>query len=254
MDQAWLAFPAGICIATVVMSVGFGGGMLWMPFLLAVLKMEPQTAISTSLLIQTFGTASGSFAYVRQKKADTRLALLFLCIAVPGIALGAWLAHRVTLSHTGLIIGLIALTTAFVFVSSNQKYTDEGRERAEIGKAVRHAWIAGIMAVVSGMLTVNIGEWLVPIMQKKMSLKMSNAVATCIVMTFGISLIGIFFHLLMGGGPSMAVSLWGAPGVLIGGQFGPRLVRSIDERMLKEIFIFILTLIGIHLVYNSYQG
>lgn len=73
-------------------------------------------------------------------------------------------------------------------------------------------------------------------------------------MTFGISLIGIFFHLLMGGGPNAAVSLWGLPGALIGGQLGPRLVRSIDERMLKEIFIFILTLIGIHLVYNSYQG
>lgn len=64
MLPAWSAFPAGICIATVVMTVGFGGGILWMPFLLIGLGLDPGTAILTSLLIQTSGTASGSVAYV----------------------------------------------------------------------------------------------------------------------------------------------------------------------------------------------
>jgi hypothetical protein len=40
--------------------------------------------------------------------------------------------------------------------------------------------------------------------------------------------------------------------VIIGGQIGPRFSERINERMLKEVFIFLLTLIGIHLIYNSY--
>jgi len=115
----WLAFPAGICIATMVTIVGFGGGILWMPFLLIALRIEPATALLTSLLIQIAGTASGSFAFVRNKKVDVRLALLLLTIGLPGLALGAYIGPRLSLSHIGLFIGLICLGTALFFVSSN---------------------------------------------------------------------------------------------------------------------------------------
>jgi uncharacterized membrane protein YfcA len=153
-----------------------------------------------------------------------------------------------------VIIGVVSLGTAVLFVCSNHKYGEEGNERVDLGKAYRHTWIAGIMAVMSGMLTINIGEWLVPVMQKKMHLKMSNAVATCILVTFGMSLLGAGAHFAMAGRPSLQTLLWAIPGVLIGGQLGPRLVAKIDERVLKELFVFLLTLIGIHLVYSSYTG
>lgn len=254
MGLCWLAFPAGLCIATMVTMVGFGGGILWMPFLLIVLKLDPATAIITSLLIQTAGTASGSYAYMRRRKADIRLALLLLTLALPGLAFGAYVAHRLSLSHIGIIIGVVSLGTAVLFVSSNHKYGAEGNERVELAAACKHSWIAGIMAVMSGMLTINIGEWLVPVMQRKMHLRMTNAVATCILVTFGMSLLGAGAHFAMAGRPSLQTMLWAVPGVLMGGQIGPRLVAKIDDRVLKEIFVFLLTLIGIHLVYSSYPG
>jgi uncharacterized membrane protein YfcA len=254
MVPFWLAFPAGICIATMVTIVGFGGGILWMPFLLMALKIEPAAALLTSLLIQTAGTASGSFAFVRNRKADVRLALLLLVAGVPGLAIGAYVGHSLTLSHIGLIIGLISLGTALLFVSSNQKYDDEGNERVELKRAFRYSWIAGIMAVMCGMLTINIGEWLVPLMQKRMHLRMSNSVATCVMITCGMSILGAIAHLLMRSSPSLPAMLWAIPGVVIGGQIGPLLITKIDERQLKEVFIFLLTLIGVHLVYRSYAG
>ncbi|MGA2224420.1 MAG: sulfite exporter TauE/SafE family protein [Syntrophobacteraceae bacterium] len=254
MVPFWLAFPAGICIATMVTIVGFGGGILWMPFLLLALRIEPATALLTSLLIQIAGTASGSFAFVRNKKADVRLALLLLAIGLPGLILGSYVGRSLTLSHIGLFIGLICLVTALLFVSSNHKYGDEGNERVEFREAFRHSWIAGIMALMCGMLTINIGEWLVPVMQKKMHLKMSNSVATCVMITCGMSILGAAAHSLMASRPNLPVMLWAVPGVLIGGQIGPLLVTKIDERQLKEIFVFLLTLIGVHLVYRSYPG
>jgi len=254
MVPFWLAFPVGICIATIVTIVGFGGGILWMPFLLMALKIEPAAALLTSLLIQIAGTASGSVAFARNKKADVRLALLLLTIGLPGLALGAYIGHRLTLSHIGLFIGLTCLATALLFVSSNHKYGDEGNERVELKTACRHSWIAGIMAVMCGMLTINIGEWLVPVMQKKMRLKMSTSVATCVMVTCGMSILGAGAHFLMRSKPNFSVMLWAVPGVLIGGQIGPLVITKIDERQLKEIFIFLLTLIGVHLVYRSYPS
>jgi uncharacterized membrane protein YfcA len=234
--------------------VGFGGGILWMPFLLIALRIEPATALLTSLLIQIAGTASGSFAFVRNKKVDVRLALLLLTIGLPGLALGAYIGPRLSLSHIGLFIGLICLGTALFFVSSNHKYGEEGNERVELRSAWRHSWIAGIMALMCGMLTVNIGEWLVPVMQKKMHLKMSNSVATCVMITCGMSILGAAAHFLMTSRPNLPAMLWAIPGVLIGGQIGPLVITKIDERQLKEVFVFLLTLIGVHLVYRSYPG
>jgi uncharacterized protein len=254
MVPFWLAFPVGICIATTVTIVGFGGGILWMPFLLVALRIDPASALLTSLLIQIAGTASGSLAFVRSRKADVRLALLLLTIGLPGLALGAYIGHRLTLSHIGLFIGVISLGTAILFVSSNHKYGDEGDERAGFRNACRHSWIAGIMAVMCGMLTINIGEWLVPVMQKKMHLKMSNSVATCVMVTCGMSILGAAMHFLMTSRPNISVMLWAVPGVLIGGQIGPLVITKIDERQLKEVFVFLLTLIGVHLVYRSYPG
>lgn len=248
----WLAFPAGIMISTVVSAVGIGGGILWMPFFLIIQKLRPETAVLTSLLIQTAGKGSGAFAYVRQKTVDFRTALVLLGIAIPGITLGAYFSNILNSEHIEVILGLLVMTTAFLFVSSNEKYDDMGETRIPIRTTFRYSWITLIVSVGSGLLSTGIGEWLIPVMRSKMSLRMSNAIATCIFMTFGICVIGAIVHLIMGSAASYQTVMWGVPGVLIGGQIGPRITQNIDERKLKEVFIFLLTLIGIHLIYNSY--
>ncbi|QTA90778.1 sulfite exporter TauE/SafE family protein [Desulfonema magnum] len=252
IHETWLAFPAGILISTVVSSIGLGGGILWMPFFLIILKLRPEIAVLTSLLIQTAGMGSGALAFFRQKRVDHRLALFLLLIAVPGITAGAHLAKRVDASHIEIILGILVMTTAFLFVSSNEKYDDLGEPKAEIRKAWRYSWVTMLASVVSGMLSISMSEWLIPMMRSKLSLRMSIAIGTCIFITFGTCVIGSSVHLLIGGKANFSVVLWGVPGVIIGGQIGPRITTKIDERLLKEIFIFLLTLVGIHLIYNSY--
>ncbi|MGC9196967.1 MAG: sulfite exporter TauE/SafE family protein [Syntrophobacteraceae bacterium] len=251
MVPFWLALPVGILIATLVTIVGFGGGILWVPFLLIALNIPPASALMTSLLIQVAGTASGSIAFIRNKKVDIRLAFLLLAMGLPSLILGSYIGCHLTLSHIGLFIGLISLTTALLFVSSNHKYGEEGDERVNLRAAFKHSWIACVTAIMCGMLTINIGEWLVPIMQKKMRLKMSNSIATCVMVTCGMSILAAASHFVMKTRPNLTAAAWGVPGVLIGGQIGPRLLNKIDDRQLKEVFIFLLTLIGIHLVYRS---
>ena len=109
-----------------------------------------------------------------------------------------------------------------------------------------------VLAVASGMLSVSIGEWLVPLMRSRLNLRMRTAVATSIVMIFGTCVAGSIFHLAFGGVPDFWVFGWAVPGVIIGGQIGPKLMENINERLLKDIFVFLLTLISIHLIYSSY--
>ena len=108
------------------------------------------------------------------------------------------------------------------------------------------------MAAGSGMLSVSMGEWLVPFMRSKLEMKMNKAIGTSIAIIFATSAFGVATHLLLGAGTDLGLVLWAVPGVVIGGQIGPRIAARINSRLLKEVFIFLLTLIGIHLVYNAY--
>jgi uncharacterized membrane protein YfcA len=252
MNEVWLALPTGIGIAAVASAVGIGGGILWMPFLIIMLRLKPETAVLTSLIIQSAGMGSGAVAYGRKDRIDYRLAGLLLLITAPGIAVGAYAASITSPAHMELILGLLTLTTAFLFVSSNQQYHDVGGTRAQRQGANPYLGFISLLSIVSGMLSISIGEWLIPLMRSKMALRMSVAVATSITTIFGTCLIGAASHALLGNHPQWAVILWAVPGVLIGGQIGPRLAERINERKLKDIFIFLLTLIGIHLIYNAF--
>ena len=252
MLDNWISLPAGIVIATLVSTVGIGGGILWMPFLLLALKLRPDTAVVTSLLIQTAGMGSGAVAFWRKNQTDMRLSGFFLAVTVPGVAIGALLTRSMTPDHLELILGLLTLATAFIFVSGHESYDHSGRGHAEVKDASRYGLVISAMAVASGMLSISIGEWLVPLMRNKLSLRMGAAVATSVTTIFGICFLGAISHLLMGGRADLSSLLWAVPGVIIGGQVGPRIAERINDRLLKEVFVFLLTLIGIHLIYNSY--
>lgn len=252
MNEVWLALPTGIGIAAVASAVGIGGGILWMPFLMIMMRLKPETAVLTSLIIQSAGMGSGTLAYGRRQRIDYRLAAHLLVITAPGIAAGAYVTRLASPAHLELILGLLTLTTAFLFVSVNQRYHDIGEMRVRRREARPYFGFISLLAVVSGMLSVSIGEWLIPIMRSKMALRMSVAVATSIATIFGTCLLGTASHALMGGRPEWALVAWAVPGVLIGGQIGPRLAERINERKLKDLFIFLLTLIGIHLIYNAF--
>ncbi|MDA8142207.1 MAG: sulfite exporter TauE/SafE family protein [Desulfobacteraceae bacterium] len=252
MLDNWLALPTGVFIAMVSSTVGIGGGILWMPFLLIILKLSPENAVVTSLMIQTAGMGSGSLAYWRQKQVDFRLMGLLLALTIPGIAFGAWLTRMVNATQLELVLGVLTLLTAFIFVSASQIYGDAGRNRVQLKIAGRYGWAVTFMSIASGMLSVSVGEWLVPLMRSKMELRMTTAVATSIATIFGTCILGSSFHLLMGGHANTAALAWAVPGVILGGQIGPRLAERTNDRVLKELFVFLLTLIGIHLIYNSY--
>jgi hypothetical protein len=57
-------------------------------------------------------------------------------------------------------------------------------------------------------------------------------------------------HIAIGDQFALDLVLWAIPGVLLGGQIGPRLAGRIPDETLKEIFIFGLSLAGIHMMFN----
>jgi uncharacterized membrane protein YfcA len=57
--------------------------------------------------------------------------------------------------------------------------------------------------------------------------------------------------LLFKGSASWPVLLWAAGGVLLGSFLGSNISEKINDAHLRELFIFILLFIGIHMIYTG---
>ncbi|MCK4705005.1 MAG: sulfite exporter TauE/SafE family protein [Gammaproteobacteria bacterium] len=244
---------AGLLFSTAAMTIGIGGGILWTPLLILAYGLSPQAAIATSLLIQVVGMGSGSFAFLRTKLIDKKLALIFFAAALPGVIIGSYVTVNLPQQPVQMALGIMAMTLALLFVAS-QDQTDEERDNYEFNqeKVNRLLPIPGFFGFIMGFLSLGIGEWLIPAMRSQLKLSMRRCVATIIPMMFLLAIVAAGLHWsLMEESVEVNYLLWGGLGTLIGGQLGPRVARYIDDKVLKETFIFLMTLIGIHLIFQS---
>jgi uncharacterized membrane protein YfcA len=247
----FLSFFAGIAIATVVTITGIGGGVFWMPFLILALGLPPDVAVPTALAIQVAGIGSGAVRYLLVKKVDVPLALLCAGTAVPMAVLGSFVSRRLPSLVLEAALGLVTIGIALFFVSGDDWFTDERKRRVDIREAARFGVVPLVFSFVSGLLSVGVGDFIVPIMVKRFRLSMDVAVGTALLVMAVVAVVGVASHLAFGGRFDTSVLLWSVPGVIIGGQIGPLLTGRIDDRVLREVFIFLLLLIGIHILYNA---
>src|SRR5208283_2255519 len=162
MSGDWISLPAGFAIATLATLVGFGGGILWMPFLILVAHLDPTQAVVTSLVIQVGGMGSGSVAVIRAKKTDMRLSLYLSACAFLGVPVGVWLSLLISADSVIFLLGVFSLALALVFV-----YTQDNFETSlVISVFFRHfatyLCLSSFFAVLPGLLSIGVGDFLVP--------------------------------------------------------------------------------------------
>lgn len=250
MTGEWMALPAGFIIATLATLVGFGGGIFWMPYLILVARLEPAQAVVTSLIIQVGGMGSGSVAVIRAKKADLSLSLYLAACAIFGIPVGVWMSKWVSADSIVFLLGVVSLAMALVFVYTQDDYDNATMTKVSFRQTAPYLWLSTVFAVLTGLLSMGVGDFLVPILRNRLRLSMESAMAACLIVMTINAAVASMLHLLIGDGFAAGVVLWAIPGVLLGGQVGPRLAGRIPDQTLKEIFIYGLSLAGIHMMFN----
>lgn len=250
MHEAFL-IPLGIVISSVAMAIGIGGGILWTPLLILVYKLSPAEAITTSILIQVVGLGSGSFAYKRSQLVKTKLAASLFLIALPGVIIGSLITINLPRDIVQMSLGIMTMVLAILFVASDQDHEIETSTTISKKKILRIAPIPGFFGFIMGFLSLGISEWLVPALRNKLNMDMPSAIATSITMMFMLALVSASVHFFMSTYIHYNIIVFGIIGALVGGQLGPRISQKINDRLLKQSFIYLMTLIGIHLIFQA---
>lgn len=283
----WFMFPVSICVATSAMLSGIGGAALFTPiFILIFPLLGPEyelgstvAAIGTALLTETFGFTSGLIGYHLKRTIDFRLARQFLRISVPAGIIGAFLAHLVAdglliAGYALLVLGLAVVHVFFEYegVPTHQESAagatgelcividSEGREyryrapRQGIGGGV----FTAVGAFLTGMVSVGIGEVIVPQLTKRgvpVAIAAATSVAVVIVTAVCASFTLIGQLIGEAGVAAMPWNLvvYSIPGVIIGGQIGPRLQGRISHRTMELAIASLFVILGSAMMLIAFQ-
>src|SRR5690349_21868822 len=104
----------GAIIAGLIGSLtGLGGGVVLIPLLTLVFKVDIHYAIGTSL-ISVIATSSGAAAaYVKEGITNIRLGIFLELATTIGAVMGAQLATHVSTSFIAIAFGIMLLVSAF---------------------------------------------------------------------------------------------------------------------------------------------
>ena len=246
----WTALPVGIVIATLASMVGLGGGILWTPYLIFVARIEPGGAVLMSLIIQIAGMGSGGLSSIIRGKTDLRFALILALLAFPGVAIGVWLSRIIDPGSLVFLLGVACLATALIFVFAREEYTFKPSEEIGFRAFMPYAWIPSLFSILTGLLSVGVGDFLVPILRNRLNMRMDTAIGACLIVMSINAASASVLRITWGQTIPSRLIFWAILGVLIGGQIGPRLADKVPDQTLKEIFIYGLSLVGIHILFN----
>jgi len=281
----WFMFPVAMCVATLAMLSGIGGAALFTPiFVLIFPLLGPEyplestvVAIGTALLTETFGFTSGFIGYYRKRLIDFAIVFKYLRVAVPVAITGAFLAHLVPggLLIIGYAVFVLGLAIVHIVVQHEEDVATDHPPTRESDRSLRRkidsagreyvykipepgilgSLYTGVGAFLTGMVSVGIGEVIVPQLTKR-GVPMPIAVAASVkivIVTAACASFTLIGQLISEGGMDAIpwhLVMYTIPGVLIGGQIGPRLQTYVSHRVMEYSIstLFIVLAVAMSLV------
>ena len=251
---------------------GLGGGVVLVPMLALLFKVDIHYAIGASL-ISVIATSSGSAAaYVREGFSNIRIGMFLEIATTLGAIGGAWLATRTPTRGIAIVFGLVLLYSVYV---SFQRHDDEivprnkwsdhlkmngtfpGHDGVEQKYSVKHiSGGFGAMAgagILSGLLGIGSGAVKVLAMDHIMRIpfKVSTTTSNFMIGVTAAASAGIYFRR---GYIDPALSAPVMIGVLIGSLFGAKLLVKSKVKPLRMIFAVVIFFLALEMIYNGWVG
>lgn len=244
--EYWYVFPVAICVATLSNASGFSGSVLFQPFFNFILQVPIAQSVATGIATETVGMTSGAFRYWRMGKIDFKAIRKVFPYVYCGIAAGIFLFVFLPKIWLRLLVGIVIFLIAsyqLYWAYLNQMSTHYRADPKVLGsfKSKIKSFFAGVFSASTG---TGIAEIHQPMFEHDAGLATKRSNATAIL----IEALGNWFITLLNiklGNINYEILIFSASGVMIGGQIGPLISRSIPDRLLKMAFGISVAFIGL---------
>jgi uncharacterized membrane protein YfcA len=250
---------------------GLGGGVVLIPLLTLLFKVDIHYAIGTSL-ISVIATSSGAAAaYVKEGITNIRLGMFLELATTAGAVGGAFLASYLSTSFIAILFGFILILSAIIsfirqedpvekgsgsplsrFLKLNSHYPTPQGERSYIVKNVVGGFLMmNVAGLISGLLGIGSGALKVIAMDNIMRVpfKVSTTTSNFMIGVTAAASVGIYLKKgYIDPGLSMPVVL----GVLGGAFIGSKILATVSTARLKILFAVVVFILALEMIYNGY--
>jgi uncharacterized membrane protein YfcA len=273
LDFTCLIFVTSLFAGFLGSLTGLGGGVVIVPILVLVFRVDLRYAIGASL-ISVIVTSSGSAAaYVREGFSNIRIGMFLEVATTLGALLGAYLTVKMSSHWIAVVFGVVLLYSAYASIGGRSKdllSTKENPLAAKLklrgiypGSTPPEKYCAqrvplgfGIMfgaGTLSGLLGIGSGALKVLAMDHAMRLpfKVSTTTSNFMIGVTAAASAGIYLSRgYIDPGLAMPVML----GVLVGSLIGSKLLIRASARTLKIVFGFAIVALGVEMIFSGLTG
>ena len=246
----WFMFPVGIGIATIAMMAGIGGAVLFAPFFMLVLKLDPLLALGAGLVIEFFGFSSGVVGYWRKKEIDFSIVRQLIIFTVPATVAGIFLGKIFPASILQIMLVLLLVYLAYQFLLRGKECRPKDprctggstyRAQAAVNPLTRVTSFLGGLLI--GMISAGLGEINELNFLQRMKLPLPTASATSVFLVAMSATAGSIFHayfLVQQGDAAIltdviSILIFTVPGVIAGAQIGVLLANIVNVRVMGKL-------------------
>ena len=250
MFHYWFLLPVAIAIGALVMSAGVSGATLWVPVYLLWLKLAAPIAFWLGLLTMLFGFGSGVMRNFRDGTFDGALVRRYLLVATPAALVGGWISGSVNQALIVALFGAFLILYAIVIAGRTLGMRSDGPRHDRVPVS-----IALLGGALTGLISIGIGIMAMPsVIRHRSSRSPATAIGSLVMIIFFTSLAAtvgrmrpaLISALRHNASQMIAISIWAVPGVVIGGQIGPRLAQMLpSERHARLYFSAVLLVVGV---------
>ena len=167
-----------LLIGVVLGMLGGGGAILTLPLLVYVLRVEPKTAIATSLFVVGTTSAVATVMHARAGAVRWKIAAIFGLAAVAGAYSGGRLARLVPATALLVLFGIVMVTTSLAMLRAKKESEPATPERAlRLGRMVV---LGSAVGLLSGLIGAGGGFLIVPVLSLFGGLALREAIGTSI--------------------------------------------------------------------------
>lgn len=273
--EFWFLLPVAFVIATLAMASGIGGATFFSPLFILALRLEPEVAIGTALITETFGFASGLTAYIRDKVIDFKLGGIMLMATIPMAIVGTYFSGVIDANILKLVlaVGLLAVAISFLhapddaemklvnaeamrtLADTNPDACITARDGEQICYVVKRKFeglvSGGIGGLFVGLISTGLGELNDYFLLKRCRVPSRVAVATSVFVIAVTVLVASGGHVVRFASAGeetlnqvLSLVIFTVPGVLVGGQVGPKVAAKVPERTMQVILSVLFILIS----------
>jgi uncharacterized membrane protein YfcA len=252
---------------------GLGGGVVIVPVLTLLFKVDIRYAIGASL-VSVIATSSGAaVAYVREGLSNIRIGMFLEVATTLGALLGAYLTARLSSHWIAIVFGVVLLFSAYASLRGKEHDSSQTPPTAlatklelngcypENGVAKQYSATKiplgfGIMfgaGTLSGLLGIGSGAVKVLAMDQAMQLpfKVSTTTSNFMIGVTAAASAGIY---LARGYIDPTIAMPVMLGVLCGALIGTRVLVKTRPLTLKKVFGIVIVLLGCEMIYSGWSG